>query len=230
MISLVNQPFLAKRAKWAKWGTYVGLGALLLGLFTVGRSPILAYVFMLVGLIAATLSSYLGSRYVREPRADQVLARELEALDKRYALYNFYLPSDHVIVSHYGLMAVVPRFQEGEVTYRRGRWRHKSGWRKVFQLFGEPALGKPDQDLGQEIKAVKEWIDQVMPEQNVPVNGAVVFTSPKVTLEVSDAPVPAMSATDLITYMKQGLKGQPTLSTAAQTELRKILDQVVGQD
>jgi hypothetical protein len=229
MQSFVNQPFLAKRAKWAKWGTYVGLGALLIGLFTVGRSPILAYVFMLVGLIAATLSSYLGSRYVREPRADQVLARELDALDKRYALYNFYLPSDHVIVSHYGLTAVVPRFQEGEIAYRQGRWHHKSGWRKVFQLFGEPALGKPDQDLEQEIKAVKEWIDQAMPEQNVPVNGVVAFTSSRVKLDISDAPVPAMSAADLIDYMKQGLKGQPTLSTATQTELRKVLDQVVGE-
>jgi hypothetical protein len=134
-----------------------------------------------------------------------------------------------VIVSHYGLTAIVPRFQEGEVAYKQGRWHHKAGWRKVFQLFGEPALGKPDQDLEQEIKAVKEWIDQVMPEQNVPVNGVVVFTSSKISLDVSDAPVPAMSAVDLIAYMKQGLKGQPTLSTATQTELRKILDQVVDE-
>jgi len=31
-----------------------------------------------------------------------------------------------------------------------------------------------------------------------------------------------------VDYMKQGLKGQPTLSTATQTELRRILDEAVA--
>jgi hypothetical protein len=37
-----------------------------------------------------------------------------------------------------------------------------------------------------------------------------------------------MLAAELPNYMKQGLKGQPTLSTALQTELRQVLDAVVA--
>jgi hypothetical protein len=228
MQSFVNQPFLAQRAKYARWGSYVGLGALLVGLFTTGRSPLLAYVFLLIGLLGATFGSYMANTYVRSPRADQVLANVLDGLDKRYALYSFYLPSNQVIASHYGLTVVLAKPQEGEISYDGHRWRHKAGLRKVLQLFGDPNLSKPDQDLAHEIKEVKKWVDQAMPEQNIPVNGVIAFTSPKATLSVSGGNGAVVLATELPNYMKQGLKGQPTLATATQTELRKVLDEVVA--
>lgn len=78
MESFVNQPFIDKQAKYAKWGSYVGFGALFLGLLTTSRQPILAYVFLLVGLLGATFGSYMASRYVREPRPDQTLAEVME--------------------------------------------------------------------------------------------------------------------------------------------------------
>jgi hypothetical protein len=229
MLSFVNKPFLEKRAKYARWGSYVGFGSLFVGLVTVSRSPLLSYLFLLVGLLGATVGAYLANRYVREPRVDQVLEDVLGGLDKRYALYGYYLPSDYVIASHHGLTVVVPRTQEGEVSYVNGRWRHKAGMRKLLQLFGEPNLGKPDRDLQLETQYVKEWIDKVMPEVDIPVNGVVLFTSPKLSLRASDAPVLAMTAEELMAHMKQGLKDQPTLSTALQTGLRQALDQVVGE-
>lgn len=229
MQSFVNQPFLEKRGKYARWGSYVGFGALFVGLVLTRESPLLAYVFLLIGLLGASLGSYMANRYVREPRADQVLEEAVSELDKRYTLYHYYLPSNHVIASHYGLTVVEPRAHEGEITHDNGRWRHKAGLRKFLQLFGEPALGKPDQDLEREIRWVKEWIDEVMPEEDIPVNGAVAFTSPKVVLHVSGQSVPMMEVAELARHMKQGLKGQPTLPTTRQKELRRILDEVVAQ-
>src|SRR5512141_1249399 len=117
MDTFVNEPFLKKRAMYGKWGMYVGLGALVLGLFTTTTYPLLAYLFMLVGLIGATFGSYMQSQYVREPRADKRLDKALEGLDKRYAAYHYYLTSNHVLTSHYGFIVLIPRHQEGEVTY-----------------------------------------------------------------------------------------------------------------
>ncbi len=228
MQSFVNKPFLQKRARYAKWGSYIGLGALLIGVFITGRSPLLSYVFLLVGLVGATFGAYMANRYVREPRPDQVLENALGGLDKRYAMYHYYLPSQHVISSHYGLTVVVPRPQEGAISYSKGRWHHKGGLRKLLQLFGEPNIGRPDQDLSQEMQWVKQWVDEALPEANVPVNGVVLFTSPKAVLHVEQAPVPAMSPDELVSYMKRGLKGEPTLTTATQTELRRILDEAVA--
>ena len=231
MESYVNEPFLKKRSKYARWGSYLGLGSLFVGLMISTRNPLLAYVFLLVGLLGSSFGAYMANRYVRQPRADQTLGNALEGLDKRYALYHYYLAADHVIASHYGLTVVVPRSQKGEIRYENGRWHHKAGLRKFLQFFGEPGVGKPDQDLAEETKLVKEWIDQVLPEQDVPVNGVVVFTNAEAVLQVREAPVPAVAVADLPEHMKRGLRNtdQPILTTAQQKELRRTLDAVVAQ-
>ena len=99
--------------------------------------------------------------------------------------------------------------------------------RKFLQLFGEPSLGKPDQDLQREIDWVKEWMDEIMPEDDVPVNGAVVFTGKDANLRVTGQSLPTMVVGDPVRHMKEGLKGTPVLTTAKQKELRRILDEIV---
>lgn len=229
----VNDRYLAKRRNFAKWGGYIGIGSLLVGLWITTSSntslQYLVYLFLLVGLFGATFGSYMTNRYVREPRGDQVLVKTLEKLDDRYTLYAYYLPSSLVIASHYGLTVVEPQAQGGEIRYQNGRWQHKAGWGRLGQFFGEPSLGRPEQTLAQEINMVQKWAAEALPEQEIPVNGVVLFTNPKATLHLKDAPVPAMTAEGLLAHMRQGLKGQPLLSTARQKELGRVLDARVGE-
>jgi len=229
MDSFLNEAFLEKRRKYARWGSFIGLGALVVGLMISMRNPLASYGLLIVGLLAASYGSYMASRYVREPRPDQVMTTALEGLDKRYALYHYYFASPHVVASHFGLTVLLPKIQEGEITYEDGRWRHKGGLRKIIQLFGEPGLSKPHVELAEDMQWMKEWIDQAMPEDDIPVTGAVVFTNPRATVRASKAPVPALTPDQLSSYLKQGLKGQAaTLSTAKQKELRRILDAAIG--
>ena len=179
MQSFVNQPFLAKRAKYSKWGLYVGFGSLFAGLMTATRIPLLAYLLLLVGLLGATFGSYMANRYVREPRVDQVLENMLGGMDKRYSLYSYYLPSDYVIVSHFGLTVVVPRTQDGEISYTDGRWRHKAGIRKVMQFFGEPSLGKPDQDLNRRSVTSRNGLTRLCLRRMFPSMGSCCSPVPK---------------------------------------------------
>ena len=229
MQSFVNEPFLAKRAKFATWGTYIGIGALFLGLMATSRSVIVSYLLLMIGVVGASIGAYLTNKYVREPRPDQVLDQVLGDLDKRYAVYNYYLPAQQVIASHHGLTVILTRPQRGVISYRNGNWHHSAGWRKFLQFFGEPSLGKPDLALADDIDSVKSWITEVMPDEDVPVNGAVIFIDANAELDTAQAPVPTMLAEALYDHMKQGLKGQPVLTTAKQKELRRILDGVVGQ-
>jgi len=229
MQTYVNEKFLEQRRKFAKWGSYVGFGSLLVGLMMTSRNPLLSYAFLLVGLLGATFGSYVANRYLKEPRADTVFQEAGEGLDKRHTLYCYYLESHYVIASHHGLTVLEPRPQTGDISYDNGHWKHKSGFRKIMQLFGEPTLSKPDRDLSREIEWSKEWIDELMPEDDIPVNGAVVFTNPDVTLHISGNSVPIIAASDLVAHMKQGLKGSPILTTAKQKELRRVLDEIVAQ-
>jgi hypothetical protein len=229
MQSLVNQPFLDKRRKLASWASYAGIGALFAGVLTASRSMLLSYLFLVLGVIAASIGAYLSNRYVKEPRADQVLAQVLEGLDKRYALYNYYLAASHVIASHFGLTVVLPRPQKGQISYAGGKWQHHARWRHLTQFFGEPAVGKPELALEDEVAPVAQWIAEAMPgDEPVPVNGVVVFTDASAQLEVASAPVNALRADALPDYMRDGLKGQTVLSTARQKELRRVLDGLVA--
>jgi hypothetical protein len=63
---------------------------------------------------------------------------------------------------------------------------------------------------------------------DVPVQGVVVFTHPEVVLDAKDSAYPAMVTDKLPEYLRQGMKGQPTLSTANQKELHRLLDSVVA--
>lgn len=228
MESYVNQPFLDKRGKYARWGSYVGLGALFAGVLVTSRAPLIAYLLLLVGLLGATFGSYMSNRYVREPRADKTLDEACKSLDKRHALYHYYLPSHHVVASHYGLTIVVPKPQGGEIMWDGQHWRHKAGWRKLLEFFGEPGLGKPDQEAVREAEWVKEWIAKAMPEVDIACHGVVLFTNPKARLQVASPPVPAMAVSEFSDFLRMGLKGQATLSTATQKELRRVLDEVVA--
>jgi len=229
MQSYVNEAFLAKRSKYAKYGMYVGFGALFIGLMVTNRNPLVAYLFLLVGLIGATFGSYMSNRYVREPRADQLLDDALAPLDKRYSAYHYSLACNHLLLSHYGLTVIEPQHQEGRIGYSDGRWQHKAGWRKALQLFGEPSLGKPDQELRRDIEWVEGWVKEILPDEDIPVNGVIVFTNERATLEVSGEHPAMMLAGDLARYLKEALKGQPTLATSRLKELRRLLDEVAQE-
>ena len=124
MQAIVNQTFLSRRRQLAKWGNYIGMGALIAGLFTVAKSPTLSSSLMLVGVLAASIGAFLTNRFVRERRVDQLLSRALDGLDKRYTLLSYYVPVDHVVFSHRGFTIIEARSQDGQIRYANGRWSH----------------------------------------------------------------------------------------------------------
>ena len=229
MQSFVNESFLAKRSRYAKWGMYVGFGALFIGLMITNRNPFIAYLFLIVGLVGATFGSYMSNRYVREPRADQVMDEALTSLDKRYTVYHYHLATNHLLLSHHGLTVLEPQAQEGRIIFENGRWHHKAGMRKLMQFFGEPGLGKPDQELQKDVDWVQKWVDEWAAEEELPVNGVIVFTNPRATLEIHDEGIRAVLADDLARFLKEGFKGEPTMSTAKLKELRRVLDEAVEE-
>ena len=149
----------------------------------------LSYALLVVGLIAATPPP--DERPLREPRADKCSPRP-DGLDKRYALYNYYLPSPHVVVSHRGLTVLQAQPQRGEIAWEGGRWKHRVGWRRLKQFFGEPGLGRPDMDLQHEMAKTRGWLAKHYPGAEVPVTGAVVFVHPEANLSITDPGVPVM--------------------------------------
>jgi hypothetical protein len=227
MQSHTNEAFLQKRVRMAKYAGLVGFGALVAGLFTVTVNVLLSYLMMGIGLVGATIASYMTNQYVREPRPDRVLGRVLDGLDKRYVLYNYFLPSSHVVASHHGLTVLLPRVQKGVVTFASGRWRHRAGWRRLRQFFGEPSVGQPEKDLQYEITRLHKWVNERYQGREIPVSGAVVFVHPEVVLQIDEAPGAVLRPDELPAFFRQGLRDGQILSTAEQRELRRLLDDLL---
>ena len=229
MQAYANSAFIAKRRKIAKWGNYIGLGALFLGLFTVSRSPVLSSTLLLIGVFGASIAAYMTSRYVREPRADQLLARAIDGLDRRYTLLSYYLPVDHVVFSHHGFTVLMTRAQQGDISFSNGRWNHQMRMRRIKQLLGEPALARPDRDLQGEITEVSHWVATQGMGENVPVSGVIVFTSDRATLNTDGLDCPAVTLKNLADFLREGLPEAARLSTSERREIESKLDELVGK-
>jgi hypothetical protein len=229
MQAYVNDAFLNRRRKIAKWGNYIGLGALFGGLFTVSRSTALSSTLLLIGVFGASIGAYMANRYIREPRADQLLAKALDGLDKRYTLFSYSLPVDQAIFSHHGLTVLVTRPQPGMITYSDGRWHHRSSMRRLKQLVGEPSVGSPEKDLQVDMDTMRRWVAKQGLGADVPVNGAVVFTNENATVSVQGLGIPAVSLSGLATLMRDGLDVQAPLSTSQRREVESKLDELVGK-
>jgi hypothetical protein len=229
METLVNETFLDKRRKYARMGSYIGFATLFTGLLMSTRNPFVSYGLLLVGLLSASVGSFMANRYVREPRADQVLSEALQSLDRRHTLLNYYLPTDHVVFSHNGFTVIETRPQGGLISYRNGRWTHRAGLRKIMQLFGEPSLGKPEKDLEQQVDVVTKWLATVGWGENIPIRGVIVFTNPDVRLDVAGLPYPAVTARELPGVMRDGFGQQAPLPTSQRRELEGKLDALVSK-
>jgi len=226
----VNQPFVDKRVKFSRYFTWGSLGALAGGLLLSKTNIMVSYGALLIGMVLAIAGSHYTALYVREPRADQVLMLVLDGLDKRYTLYAYYLASNLVVLSHYGFMVLLPKLQKGIVTYRDRRWKHKAGLRRIFGIFGEQGLGNPTRELADEIGQMRKWVAKALPEFEVPVSGAVVFTNPEVDLQADQSDGPVVTPAELYEYLRHGLRGQELLSTAQLKAVRRVCDALVESE
>lgn len=223
MRAFVNEALIERRARMARYAGFVGLGTLVGALFLIRSNLFLSYLLLGAGLISATVASYMTSQYIREPRADRVLQRALEGLDKRYALYSYYLPSSHIVISHHGLTVLLAKPQRGRITFDGQRWQHRASWRRVRQFFGEPGLGHPAEELQAEMQRMQKWLQKNLPNREIPISGAVVFIHPEVVLELSDPQVPVLTPRELPEFLRHGLD-VPIISSTLQKELRQVLD------
>jgi len=224
-MKLVNQ---GKR--FGKIASLVGLGILIAGLVVSFRTPMiwLAYGCLIVGFILSNIGIYLANRWVREPRADQTLTKVLKGFDNQYALYNYYLPAQHVLLTPTGVIVFVVKPQNGEIRCEGNRWRHKLTIGRVLRFLTEEGLGNPTQEARQETESLQRLIRKHVTEGDVPVSAFIVFTSQdeKLRLEVVNPAIPVLRLRELKERMRKLSKGKP-IPTEIQQKLTEAFDAAV---
>lgn len=225
---VTNERFIKKKTRLGQWASLAAIGILLLGLLISFQQPHLAQIAfgcLVIGFILGNFGTYNISRWVRPPRPDQVLAKVLKGLGNKYQLYNYVLPAPHVFLTPNGLFVITTKNQDGEISYREGKWRRKFKWGYLLRAFrGEESLGDPHKDLEADMKAVRRFLENNMPEADLPVEGIIVFIHPDAHLDLGDAEVPAVALNELKALVNKRDK-QRSLPASHRKELAALLDE-----
>ena len=170
-----------------------------------------ASVVSVVGLGLGT-ALWLGSQYfVRRwgPRfrQDAALGQALKGLDNRYTLLSFPgrgLP-DYLLLGPAGVRVLVARAIDGTVRCQRDRWSRVGTRAWMSLLLGDP-LRNPTAEATQGVAQVTRYLERRLAPDDGPrpaVSPIIVFTNPKVRLEIEGSRFPATRARDLRAHLQR---------------------------
>lgn len=194
--------------------------------------------FLLPALLFMTLISVrMANTWIREPRPERVLEESLKGIGRRYTLFQHILPAPHVLIGPEGVFTITPQWHERSYRVSGKKW---SGDRGLFaRLTGymrQDLLGNPFNEAQLHAQEMQKLVDKIAPDEGIEVQPLIVFTSPKVTLEIDDPIIPVLYADpkkkpSLRGYLRD-LKGQerPTLSEEHLDEIDRLYGLVTRKE
>ena len=203
----------------AKIGQYTSIGALVIlgvGLYISFKMPdkfIYSLGALLLGFFMSQIGMYYGNSWGRSQRPDEMIDKGLKGLGRDYSVYHYRTAASHMLVGPAGIWILMPYYQSGKIVYEKKRWKSKGGGflQSYLRLFGQENMGRPEIESETEIESTKRYLSKILPEgSEVPqIQTVLVFTSPKVDLQVKDAPLPAITPKDLKDFMREKSKEKP---------------------
>ncbi len=204
---VTNERKVKSRQAISKYASIAGFVFLLGGLAISLRTNYLqwAYLSTFAGFGLATLGAYHVERWSRDPIAHEAIRKAFKGLDNRHHLYNYVLPTPHVMLTPRGLVVLRPQRQDGHIICIDGKWKQDFKWSHIFQGMARESLGNPSAELRRDIERVKSWVGKQLPDyaDEIDVEGIVVFLNRNLNLEVRGADVPVVRTKEL----KRTLRG-----------------------
>jgi hypothetical protein len=202
---VTNQQRVKRNRQVAQILFFLSLAILTSGLIftnTLARDSevlmLLPCAIMPLGLIATVVSVRLTNQYVRPPHPEDAIREGLKGINRRSILYNYVLPTaTHVLVAPQGVYTFTTRFQDARFKVEDDKWyssKARGPLAPLFLFLKQEGLGDPFKQANHEADSVQALVDQALPNSKIEVQPVVVFTSPKVTLEVIDPEIPVVYA------------------------------------
>lgn len=233
MVIIRDDEKVARYKKWAQRILVLGLVSLVGGmvlLFVLESAQVVFYqtLALLAGWMLAQIGTYLAHRYVRSPRPDESLDKAVKPVAGNGRMYHFVLPAPHVLLTPSGPIVFNLKFQNGEISYRDGKWKQRGiGMRRFF---GQEGLGKPQEETESMVTALAAYIHKQDPDiQEIPIGAMIVFTTEKIkSLEVIDSEIPAMQASKVRKFLRKEGLGKP-LPPETYQALQTIFDRTATE-
>jgi hypothetical protein len=228
MQTVTNTHLVESRGKLGKRLPWLGMAFLFGAVFMPFRPELEPWSFpvMLFGFVVTNIGMFYFNRYVRLPLPQDILDKELKGLDNRYRLFNYLGPTDHVLITPTGILAITLRRMGGDIRCQGEKWSMKTGLLSKLRFFSEDQLGSPAFDLRRDISKVQSLLEARLPvaedEKPVPVGGFVFFSNPDANLTLEDASVRILSTKNMKDYLRKLATGE-RLSPARAEAVAKVL-------
>jgi hypothetical protein len=134
------------------------------------------------------------------------------------------LPVEHVLVTPSGVWVILVKKQPGQFSYDGRRWHQKASFLRVFTFLSEPSLGKPIRDLERDLALVRDRLAAVAGSAEVPLEGVIVFTDPRASLEVKGTSCPVITQDNLTAFFRRELRKRPVLEAKLMRESIEVLE------
>ncbi|MCL6432515.1 MAG: hypothetical protein K6V36_16910 [Anaerolineae bacterium] len=206
-----NEALIKQRVKLTQRGSLIGMALLLGSLFLAWRNQALSWILLIAGFLVAMAAVRVGNRYVRPPRRDAVLDKLLKGLDNKYELYHYLYPAEHLLLTPSGLIAIHMQEHTGRITVQGNRWRQRPAGLRLKVLLGEAGLGNPFDDLRIELARTSKVLGNLLTENSLPLEGVVVFYSPKAQITAENPAFPVVAASDLKATVRAMAEAHPAL-------------------
>jgi len=207
MVIIRDEERIARMRRISKYTSFIGMGALLVGLVLVFTNVENVFLYQIIALAVGWLLSqvgiYLAHRYLRSPRPDEVLDEAVKGVARDARLYHYILPAPHVLLLPSGVVVLAPKWQGGNISVEGDKWKQTGmGLRKFF---GQEQLGNPTREAETMIEAVAGAIRKHAPEvEEVPIAALIVFTSKAAQkLDLKHSRIPALHYTKVKGYLRQ---------------------------
>jgi hypothetical protein len=199
--------------------------------------PYISFGALALGFIASNIGSYYINRFAprRWPgtrqiaRPDELVERSLKGFDNKYSLFLWSLPqTNYLLVGPPGIFVFNVKGDKGKVTVEGDRWKEAFSIGRLFTSFTREGLGNPSRELEEDKQKIRELLQQgeaadkhSLDAAEVPIQGAVVFINPGVTLNAVNPSVPVVQTGDIKKVIRDN-KGR-MLNTTQVRELTEFL-------
>jgi hypothetical protein len=180
---------------------------------------------LIIGFILSQIGIYFTNRWGRSPRPDEYINQALKGLDSKYSLFHYQTPASHLLVGPAGVWVILPRQQQGVITYSKGRY-HQKGGNLYLKLFAQEGLGRPELELGYEVEKIQNYLRKHMEENKIPpIQAALVFTNDRADIKIDESdnpPAVTLHINKLKEYLRKYSKNKP-VSIEKISEIQNLL-------
>jgi hypothetical protein len=206
---------------------FLGLGLLIGAFIMTFREPKLSNQFLImsvIGVVCSQIGLAINNRWGAKPRTDEIIGEALKGLDNRYELYHYKLGANHALFSPAGAFALVPRYEDGEITYEGEKWFSRRTKRKLLRRSGKRSLGGVQKNAEAEARSMQRALQRALPDgPEITVNPILVFVNQDTYVKVNGAPLHAVHEKKLKSLIRRLPKAK-----SLSTEEMEVLAEKLG--